>query len=171
MAVPYSLKNATLTFTDNDGVNTYVAILEDGDLSVNIPNPAEHVLDRGGPGTVIDGMHEDVTWSMTVQATSFTADPSITEVVGGLATGWTFTQASGGDYAATSQAIQDVATAVKLFQLQIALASPTGGSTETLFLLDNNCALTLQEGAPDKWSMSSTCMGYSGNAFLTDITV
>lgn len=171
MAVARSLKNATVTLTDTDGTNEFVLTLEDGDFSCSVPNPAEHVPDRGGPGTAIDGLHEDVTWSMTAQLQSMTANPSIFTVVDGSATSWNYSKVTtgSGDYNGKSSGLQDAATSLNLVQMRIAIADPGGGSTETLYLLNCIITLSITEGMPTKVAMSGVCMGYSGANFLANI--
>jgi len=171
MAVSRSLKNATVTLTDTDGANSLALTLETGDFTCNVPNPVQHVMDRGGPGVAIDGLHEDVTFSMTAQVQSMTADPSIFTIVDGSASGWDFSKVTTGSgaYSGLASGLQDAASTINFVQIEIAIADPAGGSTEYLRLFNCIIPLSISEGMPDTVSLSGTCMGYSGANFLANI--
>ena len=67
--IPKSLKDAEVVLSDyQGGTESLTLTLEDGDLSYTLPDTAEHILDRGAPGNLIDGNFQPITFSMTVQA-------------------------------------------------------------------------------------------------------
>jgi hypothetical protein len=156
MATPRSLKNATVTLTDNDGTNTAVLDLENGDLSFSVPNPVEHVADRGALASLIEGIDQWVTGSMTVQVQSLTAATSLNEIVNGTATSWDFgiVDTASGTYTGFTSTLASVASAVKVFQMSVALADPAGGSTETLYFLNCVGRLDFSEGMPSNFTLT-----------------
>lgn len=174
MAVPRSLKNATVTIYDDTTTtrNSIELDAEDGDLRLNFPNPAQHVLDRGAPGNVIDGEHVDPTGSMTIQFTTATGGEDPIEVFGGTATSWAYhiNDLTTSPFGSKTTGLQALASAVKVWQAKIALASPSGGSTENLYLV--NChtdSLEFTEGMPNKLVVNFTMYGYRLSDFMGNI--
>jgi hypothetical protein len=156
MAGLSSLKNATIVLTDTNGANTLTLVAEDGNFSFTLPNPHEHVLDRGAPGSIIDGVFEPITWTMDVQVREYSGSTGILDVVTGVASGWTFTKVttSSGSYNAKTASLS--ATAVDVFQMKVTVVEPFGPSTENMYFFDNIATISFAEGMPNKWTLSGT---------------
>lgn len=158
MAVPRSLKNATVTFYDSDGGESTELTLEDGDLSINIPVPVEHVADRGNLGALIEAADEPLTFSMTCQVGAVEGTEEILDIVTGVATSWDYSivTTGSGTFNGKTSSLAAVASAVKVFQIVVVLADPAGGASETMYLFNCVASISFQEGMPSKWTLTGT---------------
>jgi len=141
MAAPYSLQNATIDIYD-DTVTTRLnatLVAEDGDLNLTWPNPTHHRMHRGTPGRLIKAPHVDPTGRFSIQVLSFTGAEDPIQIFGGTATSWAYTinDLVTAPFTGKAADLQDAATDVKLWQARVAMASPTGGATQNLYLI--NC--------------------------------
>ena len=174
MAVPRSLKNATIVIYDDDATRNSITLdLEDGDWSFDVPNPSEHVLDRGDPGSVIEGTHVDPTGSCTLQVQGFTGNESVPKVLLGTASSWVYSinDLNAAPFAAAASSLQSVASNIKLTHWRVAFADPAGGSTEYLYLPNvETTSFGVSEGMPSKWNISFTVRGMTRGNFLTNLS-
>ena len=156
MAGLSSLKNATIVLTDTNGGNALTLVAEDGDLSFTLPNPHEHVLDRGAPGSIIDGVFDPITFSMTAQVREYSGSTGILDVITGVAAGWAFTKVTTASGAYNGKTASLSATAVKVFQMKVTIVEPFGPSTENLYFFDCIADISFAEGMPNKWTVNGT---------------
>lgn len=159
MAVPFSLKDAVVTITDDSGgAHALTVSLEDGDLSISFPNTTAHQMDRGDPGALYDGPFEPITWSMSAVATEFTGGATLLEAVQGQATSWTYgpVVTGSGDYNGFTSDLQDAPATEPVFQMKVVYTNAGTGTVETLYLLDNTASVQFAEGMPNKFTLNGT---------------
>lgn len=174
-SIPKSLKDAEILLADADGGagDTLTLSLEDGDFSFTLPDTHQHVSDRGAPGNLIDGPFEPITFSMTLQIKGITGTDEPADVFTCTASGWDFSvmDTSSGDFSAltlTAGTDTIAASAVNVFQMKVTITDPGDASTEVLYFANCTASVSVQEGMPNKMSVSGTCY-MTARAFMSNI--
>lgn len=173
--VPKSMKDAVIVLSDYQGGTEKITVTcEDGDFSYTLPDTAEHVPDRGAPGSLIDGAFEPITWSMTVQMKEMTGSVGIQDVVTCTAGGaWNFSlmDDSTGDYSAlTLTAGTDTlaSASAPVFQMVVTITDPADSGTETLYFANCTAQVSFQEGMPNRFTISGRSF-MTASAFMSSI--